>query len=82
MDDFKTGEVISKKRRELGLTQNQLADLLGISFQAISKWENNVTYPDVLMLPKLAMALHTTVDALLGYSSVITDYDKRYREHK
>lgn len=79
MSDFNTGEVISKRRLELGLTQNQLADILGISFQAISKWENNVTYPDILMLPKLARALNTTVDALLGYSSVITDYDRRYQ---
>lgn len=78
MDQLKTGEVIYKRRRELELTQNQLAKLLGISFQAVSKWENGTAYPDIEMLPKLAAALHTTVDALLGYESVMTDYDKRY----
>lgn len=78
MDNLKTGEVISKKRKELGLTQNQLARSLNISFQAVSKWENNTAYPDIEMLPKLAAALNTTVDALLGYSSVVTDYDRRY----
>lgn len=78
MDNLKTGEVICKRRRELGLTQNQLAGFLNISFQAVSKWENNSAYPDIEMLPKLAAALHTTVDALLGYESVVTDYDKRY----
>lgn len=78
MDNLKTGEVISKRRRELGLTQNQLANSLSISFQAVSKWENNIAYPDIEMLPKLAAALNTTVDALLGYSSVVTEYDKRY----
>lgn len=78
MDDLKTGTVISKRRKELGLTQNQLAQTLNISFQAVSKWENGTAYPDIQTLPKLAAALNTTVDALLGYSSVVTDYDKRY----
>lgn len=78
MEHLKTGEVISKRRKELGLTQNQLAQSLNISFQAVSKWENNSAYPDIEMLPKLAAALHTTVDALLGYRSVVTDYDRRY----
>ncbi len=78
MEHLKTGEVISKRRRELGLTQGQLAKSLNISFQAVSKWENGTAYPDIEMLPKLAAELHTTVDALLGYRSVITDYDKRY----
>lgn len=76
--NMKTVAVISKRRKELGLTQNQLAGSLNISFQAVSKWENNIALPDVEMLPKLAAALHTTVDALLGYSSVVTDYDRRY----
>ena len=78
MDHLKTGEVISKRRKELGLTQNQLAQSLGVSFQAVSKWENSTAYPDIAMLPKLAAALNTTADALLGYSSVVTDYDRRY----
>ena len=78
MDNLKTGEVICKRRKELGLTQNQLAKSLNISFQAVSKWENNSAYPDIEMLPKLAAALNTTVDALLGYGSVVTDYDRRY----
>lgn len=43
MDHLKTGEVISKRRKEMGLTQNQLAKTLNISFQAVSKWENGVS---------------------------------------
>lgn len=78
MDNLKTAEVISKRRKELGLTQSQLAQSLNISFQAVSKWENGTTYPDITMLPKVAAALNTTVDALLGYSSASTDYDNRY----
>lgn len=78
MDHLKTGEMINKKRKELGLTQAQLAKSLNISFQSVSKWENGTAYPDIEMLPKLASALNTTVDALLGYTSVVTDYDNRY----
>ncbi len=82
MDHLKTGEVICKRRKELGLTQNQLAKSLNISFQSVSKWENGSAYPDIEMLPKLAAALNTTVDALLGYESVVTDYDKRYDQEE
>lgn len=78
MDHMKTGEVISKRRKELGLTQSQLAKSLHISFQAVSKWENGTAYPDIEMLPKLAATLNTTIDALFGYSSVVAGYDKRY----
>lgn len=62
----------------MGLTQNQLAKSLNISFQSVSKWENGASYPDIEMLPKLAAALGTTIDGLLGYGSVAADYDDRY----
>ena len=78
MNHLKTGEIICKKRKELGLTQNQLAGMLNISFQAVSRWENGAAYPDIEVLPKLAEALNTTVDALLGYQSAATGYDKKY----
>ncbi len=80
MDNLKTGDIICKRRKKLGLTQNQLAKFLNISFQAVSKWENGTAYPDIEMLPKLANILDTTVDALLGYGSVVTDYDNRYNK--
>ncbi|MDE6212314.1 MAG: helix-turn-helix domain-containing protein [Lachnospiraceae bacterium] len=44
MENLKTGGGICKRRKELGLTQNQLARSLNISFQAVSKWENNSAY--------------------------------------
>ncbi len=43
MNDLGTGRIICKRRKELGLTQNQLAQNLNISFQAVSKWENGVS---------------------------------------
>lgn len=78
MDNLKIGELISKKRKNLGLTQNQLAQTLNISFQSVSKWETGTAYPDIEMLPGLAAALNTTIDALLGYGGVAADYDSRY----
>lgn len=51
LDSVKIGGFISGKRRELGMTQQQLADRLNISFQAVSKWEKGSTFPNVELLP-------------------------------
>lgn len=73
------GNVISEKRKALGLTQQALAEKLHVSFQAISKWENGTSCPDIELLPQIAAILKTTIDSLLGYpSQSVTDYDKRY----
>ena len=61
------GKNIAKYRKEKNLTQRQLADLLGISFQAVSKWENSHSMPDVFLLPRLAAALDVSCDMLFGY---------------
>lgn len=65
MDSIKVGSFITRKRKEAGLTQQQLADKLNISFQAVSKWETGNAYPNVEILYDLAMALHVTTDELL-----------------
>lgn len=59
------GSRIAAKRKALGLTQEELAAQLGISSQAVSKWENDVSCPDISLLPALAKALGCTTDALL-----------------
>ena len=61
------GNVIMTKRKELGLTQQALADKLHVSFQAVSKWEKGVSYPEIELLPIIAGVLNTSSDALLGY---------------
>ena len=74
------GSVIMNKRKALGYTQQNLADKLHVSFQAVSKWENGTACPEVELLPAIAKLLGTSVDALLGYRSVVvTDYEKRYK---
>ena len=60
------GKRIVQHRKRLGLTQDALAEKLGVTAQAVSKWENDQSCPDITMLPRLAAIFGTTTDALLG----------------
>ena len=60
------GKRIVAHRKRLGLTQDRLAELLGVTAQAVSKWENDQYCPDITMLPKLAQTFGVSVDELLG----------------
>lgn len=62
------GKKIKELRRKNDLTQEKLAALLGISSQAVSKWECGVTWPDLSLLPALTRLFHVTADELLGLS--------------
>ena len=59
------GATISALRREKGMTQLELAQQMGVTDKAVSKWERNLSFPDVASLPKLAEVLGTSVDELL-----------------
>ena len=59
------GKRIKELRIENNLTQEELAEQLGVSFQAVSRWENDLTYPDITLLPILANMFDVTVDYLL-----------------
>jgi tellurite methyltransferase len=77
------GGNIMRYRKALGLTQEALADRLGVTFQAVSKWETGQNLPDTATLPRLAQALNIGVDNLLGYaafSSGAPYYEDRYRK--
>ena len=63
--DMTIGKRIAALRKEKGLTQEELAQHMGVSGQAVSKWENDQTCPDISALPKLARLLGVTVDELL-----------------
>ena len=63
----KLGGNIAALRRAKGLTQEQLAGLLGVSAPAVSKWETGASYPDITLLCPLARALDTNVDRLLQF---------------
>ncbi len=64
------GENIKRIRRERGLTQEEVATHLGISFQSISKWERGDGYPDITMLPVLSYYFGISVDDLLGAGEI------------
>lgn len=68
LDSIKVGNFIMGKRKSLGMTQQQLADKLKVSFQAISKWENGTTYPNIEILRDLAIVLDVSVDEILAGS--------------
>lgn len=68
LNSVKIGNFITDKRKSLSLTQQQLADKLNISFQAISKWENGTTYPNIEILSDLATVLDVSVDEILAGS--------------
>lgn len=63
--DMTIGKRICQLRRARGMTQDAMAEQLGVSPQAVSKWENDQTCPDISLLPKLARFLGVTVDHLL-----------------
>lgn len=56
------GDIIQKLRKIKGLTQEQVANALGITTSSVSKWETNNTYPDISLLSPLARLLGTAVD--------------------
>lgn len=59
------GNRISKYRKAKGMTQEELASKLGVSSQAVSKWENDISCPDISLLPQLCSLLDVTADELL-----------------
>ncbi len=63
------GNRISKYRKEKGLTQEELATKLGVSSQAVSKWENDASCPDISLLPQLCRTLGISSDELLTGNS-------------
>lgn len=66
MENMTMGKRIMSLRKEQGLTQEQLAEKLGVSAQAVSKWENDVSCPDISIIPLLADVLRVSTDELLG----------------
>lgn len=60
------GATIARHRKENNMTQMELADLMGISFQAVSNWERGLSMPDISKLPELAQLFGVSIDELLG----------------
>ena len=78
MNTTQIGAQIALLRKEKGLTQNELGERLGISFQAVSKWERGETLPDTSILLDLAKALETSVDFILSGGNQVLNYRGKF----
>ena len=74
MNPKQTGSIIAQKRKELGLKQTQLAEILNVSNRTVSKWENGDGFPDITLLPEISNTLGISIDFLL------TGEDRRTKE--
>lgn len=67
---LKIGENIKALRKSSEITQEELAEMLGVSCQSVSRWESEVCYPDMELMPTIAKIFNTSVDALLGVDEI------------
>ena len=72
---MKINQIIRQRRRELSLTQEQVAAYLGVSTPAVNKWEKGSTYPDITLLPALARLLRTDLNTLLSFQEDLSDVE-------
>lgn len=82
MNTIQIGTIISTKRKDRGITQEELALHLGVSKPAVSKWESGQSYPDIMLLPVLAAYFNISVDDLIGYEPQLTKTDIRKLYHR
>jgi len=81
MREINIARVLADKRREKGVTQEELARYMGVSKASVSKWETGQSYPDVTFLPQLAAYFNISIDALLDYQPQMTKEDIRKLYH-
>jgi len=74
------GNTIKTLRKAKGVTQEEVARELGVSYQAVSKYENEVAQPDISLIPLLAQYFGVTIDELFGYKlDALTNKEKFVR---
>ena len=71
MDELKVGARIAKLRNENNITQLELAEKLGVTDRAVSKWETGSGYPDITLLPQIADIFNVSIDYLLCGKTII-----------
>lgn len=75
------GSRIGECRKKKGITQDQLAEYMGVSSQAVSKWENDLSCPDITLLPQLSDYFNITIDELLrGEKSQVVQIDEEQKD--
>jgi transcriptional regulator with XRE-family HTH domain len=71
------GSVILAKRKQAGITQQQLADFMDVSKASVSKWETGQSYPDITLIPLLASYFDISIDQLMDYTVQLDDQEVR-----
>ena len=77
MKEINIARNIARLRREKGLTQEDLANYIGVSKASVSKWETGQSYPDITFLPQLATLFNISIDELMGYEPQMSMEDIR-----
>ena len=67
MKEINIGRILMQNRHKKGITQDELAEYIGVSKASVSKWETAATYPDITLLPRLAAFFNISIDELMGY---------------
>ena len=82
MSKLKIADIITQKRRSKNITQEELAEHMGVSKAAVSKWEKQQSYPDISLLPQLASYFNISIDELMGYQPQMSveDIHRLYAE--
>ncbi len=81
------GEILRDLRKANGMTQEQVAQTLNVSFQSISRWENGLSYPDVTLVPTIARLFDVSTDTLFDMDTTERErtrerYEQQYKEHR
>lgn len=82
MKEINIARSILNKRKEKGMTQDDLAEYIGVSKASVSKWETGQSYPDITFLPQLATFFNISIDELMGYEPQMTKEDIRKLYHQ
>jgi transcriptional regulator with XRE-family HTH domain len=81
MKEINIAQVLTNKRKEKNITQDELAGYIGVSKASVSKWETGQSYPDITLLPRLAAYFNISIDELIDYKPQMlkSDIHKLYR---
>jgi len=82
MKEINISRILADKRKEKGITQEELAKYVGVSKASVSKWETGQSYPDITFLPQLATYFNISIDDLMGYEPQMSKEDISKLYHK
>jgi len=75
LKELNIAKAILNKRKEKGITQEELAKHIGVTIAAVSKWETAQSYPDIVLLPQLAAYFDISIDELMAYAPQLSRAD-------